>query len=65
VRKLFESWGQFGNPEEGKYLSLEAVTRRLVNTVTEDSIECVMGSAKCSNKLYQSPINPITKPNPV
>jgi hypothetical protein len=29
-----EARGQFGNPKEGECLSLEAVTKRLVKTVT-------------------------------
>jgi hypothetical protein len=32
-----EAWGQFRKPEEGEHLPLEAVIRRLVKTVTEDT----------------------------
>jgi hypothetical protein len=32
-----EEQGQFGNQEQGEHPSWEAVTRRLVKTVTEDT----------------------------
>jgi hypothetical protein len=34
-----ETQGQFGNPDEGEHLLLEAVTRRLVKNETGDAIE--------------------------
>jgi hypothetical protein len=36
---LWLAQGQFGNPEEGERLLLEAVTRKLVKNVTEDARE--------------------------
>jgi hypothetical protein len=35
-----ESRGQFRNPREGERPPLEAATRRLVKTVTEDTSVC-------------------------
>jgi hypothetical protein len=36
-----ESWGEFGNPEEVENPELEAVARKLVKIVTEDTSLCV------------------------
>jgi hypothetical protein len=35
---VVEAWEQFGNPEEREHPLLEAVTRGLVITVTEDTV---------------------------
>jgi hypothetical protein len=35
-----EAREQFGNPEEGEWSTLEAVTRGLVKTVAEDTSVC-------------------------
>lgn len=37
---MSEAWGQFGNPEEGVRLPLEAVTRELVKTQLTERIKC-------------------------
>jgi hypothetical protein len=37
---MTEARGQFMNPEERELPSLETVTRRLVNTVAEDTSVC-------------------------
>jgi hypothetical protein len=43
VRTAFgEVWSQFQNPEEGGRLSLEAVTRGLVQTKLTEETMCVL-----------------------
>jgi hypothetical protein len=49
---------QFGNPEEGERSPLEAVTRGLVKTVTENTNACVTRTVKCSYALYKLITNP-------
>jgi hypothetical protein len=36
-----EGRGQFGNPEQAEHTPLEAVTRCLMKTVTEDTSVCL------------------------
>jgi hypothetical protein len=49
-----ESRGQFENPEEGERSPLEAVTIRLVKTVTENTSVSLTVICNCSNELHQS-----------
>jgi hypothetical protein len=51
--------GQFGNPEEGESLPLEAVTRELVKTVTENTSVCNSDLKPQSCVVSKNPINPI------
>jgi hypothetical protein len=58
--------GQFGNPDERERPPLEAVARRLVKTVTEDSrmrvtVNCIV----CIRVVYKSSVILITNPNSV
>jgi hypothetical protein len=47
---VVEVRGQFGNEEEGKLPTLEAVNRRLVKTVTEDTTVCI---CMCVTVIYK------------
>jgi hypothetical protein len=61
-----EARGQFRNLEEGERLLLEAVPRRLVMSVTEDTRMCV--TVNCTLYLRvvrKSSVNLITNPTPV
>jgi hypothetical protein len=60
---IVEGWGQFKNRDEEKHPPLEAVTRRMVKTVTEDiSVRVAMKYKVQSREVSKSPINPITNP---
>jgi hypothetical protein len=64
---MAEARWQFRNPEEGKRLPLEAITRGLVKTMTEGTsvCVCVRRTVKCSYELCDKClISPITSPNP-
>jgi hypothetical protein len=57
--------GQFENPEEGESLPLEAVTKELVKTMTENTSVCNSDLKLQSRAVSKDAISAVSNQNPV